>query len=303
MARGDITLIVPQGIGDVFWVHQLVAPHFARVNYRVMIGRDHRPDVQRRLAGWVEIWERGGTVDFIEGRDADYQRMLDRPRGVKELLARYDAGETTQEFAVNRWLEAGVPLESIEPELPVAWDVAIRMDYMPIPWSVYGYIAVYVCGDTRHNAGVWTVEEWAELVTAIVPPEAPVLLIGAPYDGDVLSRLQARLQFDHGYATALITHATPAQAMYAIAGASLFISYQSGLAILAEQFRVPQVKLWFADDRHRNIKWTWVHPSRRQSRDLLFAHFDQSPADVAGEYLARTRPRCEGESKWPTPGN
>lgn len=286
--RGEITIIAPQGIGDLFWIHRLLHPHFTKIHYQVRVSHKHRHDVQRRAHGWIQSWSKGGTLEFVEASDAACAAPLEQCFPVGELLRRYDAGERAIVYSANHWLEAGLALEDLAGDQPIAWDLDVQCIWRDaICPTRKTYTLVYVSGDTSFNAPrdlTWSVREWAKCLSLCTQRDEDVVLIGAPYDGDVLCELDWLLRKKHDRPNVrAITHAQPTNVTEIIANARRFIGYQSGLNVLADHFSTPQVMLYFDDHRHHLMasRWTWQRPQNRIAARHLALQFSAEPEAAA----------------------
>lgn len=258
---GEITLNVPQGLGDIWWPYQLAAPHFDRINLNLSIV--HSTNQQMRSLEWPGLLPKVGTLNFRLIGDKVYERMAYAETTTAEILSRYEAGETEQDLACNGWLESGKRLEAMgEPE----WTVDVRSDPHGLPFE--RYVCLAVSGDTiHHHRGVWTIEQWLQAVDLLYRRYAwdlPIVLLGADFDKPATDRLAAGLR-ERGYTVddSLVSRTLCARKVDAIKHCSFFLGYQSGLNILADNYDRPQLMVFF--DRLEKMLRTFCKPENLEA--------------------------------------
>ena len=277
----SITLNVPQGLGDLFWVYQLFAPIVERVNFT--IHAISSSGSQFRSAEWPHLWPKVGAVNFRLVTSQRYQQITQSRRTVAECLAEAAAGQSDGvDFAANAWLEDGRRLEDLDPLHPPQWDVPIRS--APAAGLPERYLLLCVSGDTqRHPRGCWSIEQWLELIDRLYLRDSrslPIVQLGAEFDRAVIELLDRELRA-RGHRTQAVIQPPPAEAADVLRRCELLLGYQSGLNVLADQFDRPQLMLYFRG--LAQMHYTWCKPAN--CRRLFFAaSFSETPAEALEQF-------------------
>jgi len=270
----EITLKVPQGIGDIWLVHRKVAKHVDRVNY-IILGTSNTP-FQKRSIDWLKLFPKCGAVDFKVVDESTYAQLASGMFDIEKVLN--DAESEPQFYSVNKPLEQGIRLEDIDPMMEVDWDVSPRRDEVE---DKHDYVVLYVSGAAHHPAkhrnGAWGVPLWAKAInyclnTLRLDP-LPIYLIGAEWDKGVMSDLKMLLKKDITAAVGT----SPMSVMGLISRARMFIGFQSGLGILADAFDTFQLMMYY--DYMKPMKYTWCKPENGQ-RKFFAATFCDMPNGV-----------------------
>jgi hypothetical protein len=278
----SITLTVCQGIGDIFWVYQLFAPHVDAIRFRVL----HCPGNDRRVASrateFISSLAKVQSVTGLFATETDYRKVSHGRFSVEHVL-RAGGGM----YACNDLLENGVRLDACSP-LPIEETVEIPMEPINLPVR---FIAGYVAGGTLvpeqvRRVGVWSVDQWAVFLREFYARQTerlPLVLIGAEYDRSAAESLAARLD---GLASIDLRIGLPiAQSSYVISRSDWFLGYQSGLNVIADQLNVRQLKMFFPC--YPKMLYSWAKRSNIERGIYNAARFDQSPAEVAGFLIAQ----------------
>ncbi len=246
-----ITVTVPQGIGDIFWIYQLLSPHYKTIHFRVaQIGEASVK--QRRAHDWLKLLPKCGDVTGIAMTDEQYAAMAEAelpvPVGVAEAV-----------WSANRPLESGRRLESIG---KVEETVPLPVEECQLPFGGEPYWCLYVSGSTfdegaLRDTHVWTADQWVEFARGLAVQEwlpRHCLIIGAGYDAEAMSAMRAASD-----SCCLVMDERPERLLHLLRHAKLFVGYQSGLNVMADQLDVPQVMLYFP--HLEDMIWSW--PKRR----------------------------------------
>lgn len=296
------TLIVPQGIGDIYWVYQRFVELYDQLHIRIAVirGHDNAGKVVRRAEPFVRTWPGVASVDFVEVDHHTYDTLahLDfQPRWV------LDDVEATRSpdghfFACNGYLEKGTRLESVNADLPTRWDVEFPIaaesdSYTIQDWVENGqpYLAFYISGHTDQphpqQLGAWPVEKWTAFYRALrqAKPEVadmPVVLIGALYDHAVMRRFVEHAKL---LRSTFFLQQSPEQVYHCLDHAWAYVGYQSGLGILADALRCPSLMLYF--NSLDGLHYSWCRPEHRDQGIFTAAAFREDPEKVAFDWAAR----------------
>lgn len=264
-------LRVPQGVGDIFWCYQKVAPYVDCINFEIAY-TGKLTEVSRRAEQFLHTWPQTGTVKMVPVGSKEYkdiwQSTPDSPYPRKERGV----------YAVNAALEAGTRLEDIHDGAKVEWGVPLIMEPVDLPDK---YVCLYVSGNTKNRTIVrqWGIDEWYEFVMTFYDrcPHHELVIIGADFDKPMVDELEYVLEaFDPHIFVGL----EPAKVMTILDKADFFIGYQSGLGILADNLGTPQLMMYF--QHLEKMKYTWCQPGHKNK--VFWADtFDRSTRDVLGK--------------------
>ena len=271
----DITLNVPQGIGDVWWIYQKFSPYAERINFNVFITHNNR--VQERAVEWLKLLPKVQNVGTIiaSGRHiTDFVKM--KPH-IGEVLNRWARTEYEVEYCCNKWLEDGVRLDAIDPDWEIEWNIDIKRSRFEDLEISQGYTVLFMCKGTKEAKDTWSLHDW-ERFCCLFLGDRKVIIIGAVYDDGIANNMRDRLIRNGFDAPTYFVGRSPKDVISLIEHASLFIGFQSGLNVIADNFNVPQLMMYF--EYLEAMKTTWVHPDHV---DTIFvpALFSESPEEVA----------------------
>lgn len=280
-----VAVTVPQGVGDIWWVHQKLHPHFPSLHYRVLdLGGQVSPIV-RRAEPFVRTWPGVAGVSYHAA--ATLPAWFHARDPVDRVLAQVAEGRPDVGYSVNGWLEDGVPLEQLDAR-PVARDLPLPQ--APLADLTPGrYVLAYASGDTvRHKhlgTRVYTPEQWVRLLDRVyrhagLGREYPLVLTGAAFDYPLMGLLATLLR-KAGYRSRLACDHAPAAVYWLLANCWGFVGYQSGLNVLADNLGTRQLMLYFPSLKRMGD--TWVHPARRATH-FRWGYFDEDPAAVAERF-------------------
>lgn len=236
------TINTVQGIGDLIWVYRKLSNLFDLINFNIFCVSNDA--VQRRAQHFVASLPKCGEV-YYEVVSSSKYNALARKRCLIGSENKFD-------YAVNSWLEAGIHLDAIDSH-PVNWDLGVSPVEFKLPDK---YILVYISG-CSHNYGYYQMREsqWADLVisTAMHMKINNVVFIGAPFDKKILSDVAELVS--HRANCFVFTDKHILETMWAIKNADYFISYQSGLCMLAEELGTKTFMVWFPEIASMTSAW------------------------------------------------
>lgn len=281
-----LTVTVPQGLGDIWWVYTRLAPYKESITFRVIDPNDAPRSIVRRAESTIGALRYVEKLEYVYYRHGRDDGWLYEKRPLKPLI---EAARTPQGTAwcANPWLEAGVPLEEIEPDEPVFWDLPVPRQ--PVPKLFPGsFLVAYASGDSvRHRTiceKVWPPEAWASVVERVcynhgVGTSVPVVVLGSDFDWPVTALISEELR-NKGFRVASMSDVPLNQIAWLMENAAGFVGYQSGLSILAEAAGVPaQAIVYFP--RIARMGDAWVRPERRGTTAIQCFDFSQDPITVA----------------------
>jgi hypothetical protein len=270
----EITINTVQGIGDLIWVYRKLSLLYDKINFNVLVTK--HDDVQRRAGDFLRILDKTGSISFKKVRSAVYSRVAS---------GFYTTDKIDREYSVNAWLEKGIHIASIDSN-PVNWDIGLRPELFN---NKKEYLLLYISGcrhiDLYHQMSS---SDWAKITEKVCSMLGlnKCILIGAPYDRDKL--VETKQAFNTCIDVSVITEASISQTMGIISQAGYFISYQSGLSVIAEEFNVPTLMIYFPENR--KLIHTWLRKENLDTglfKNCFFGDSLESIINDATEHINR----------------
>lgn len=302
---GHITLNVCQGVGDIFWVYQKFAPYFDRIDFNILL-TEFSPR-QQRANQIIKILPNVVNVNFKQVPYTEYDSVANGVFHMPEIMQKHHAGEREFNYSCNKLLEEGHRIELIDPAYPI--EETVPLPTKEIPMSVYsqvGYICLYVSGDTRDesarkNLGVWEAATWIRLIETIFMKQQvilPVVVVGASIDADIVQNLESLIKSRNIMVTTYID-LEPANLFYVLKNCKLFVAYQSGLSIIADNLDVPQIMLYYP--KLHKMLYAWAKKNNIKNKTYQAAIFSQPIVEIVNNlrlpvWMNNTRPRKLTES-------
>lgn len=275
-----VNLNVVQGIGDIFWIYQKLAPHVDQINLNILAVNTDK--VQQRSLGFIKLLPKIGSTSYKIVSSAEYDSVASQAFSLYPIL---DNTEEIYNYACNSPLEKGIRLENIEPGLAVEWNVPVySRQGVNIPWDKYQIL--YVSGSKPDFA--WKPHVWAELMLKMraLGHSEPIVLFGAPYDQVSLEEIKAILD-KNDIETMTLIGLKPEHAVHVLKHASYFTGYQSGLNIMSDNFGIPQTMLYFPF--LKPMLNSWCQPGHAEKGLFNAFTFDQNVDTVVKELFKRAQ--------------
>lgn len=274
-----ITLNVPQGVGDIFWIYQKVEPFFDEINFNILVV--HANVVQYRAKKFVELLPKVKKVGFTLVNGDYYARVAALRRPVTDILG----GKSVYDYAVNKPLEEGVRLEDIDAGQQVAWDIKFNVPAERVKENKY--VLFYTSGN-KHDSS-WSSDHWYQLLASLVQNgyrEHEFVMFGAQYDMPSLTGVGAAIQKHLGVKVSWQIDGPTTDAIRFLRDADLFIGYQSGLNIIADNYNTKQIMVYF--NWLDKMKYSWCHKENIKTKFFAYI-FQNSPALIAKDFLTNTK--------------
>ena len=249
-----ITVNTVQGIGDIFWVYQKLAPYVDTINWRIWVVSDS--PVQYRSREFLSLLPKTGTVKFPLVELAKYHELARTSHPLQEVL-KHDAVN----YAVNYALEQGNDFYTMDYSYTPLARVELRCGS---PRPIDDVLCLFVSGSRLDY--VWSTEQWASHTDYLlrVLGLSTVVVIGADWDQWAANEVSVYLQRMGHNVVNYCKQLNLAETIKVIRSSYFFFGYQSGLGVLAENYNVPQLMVYFPF--LRNMMYTWAKPDSRHSR-------------------------------------
>ncbi len=282
------TILVAAGIGDIHWA----ATKFE--GYKKVHGIECltvETFADSRHAYSLEFLEMIECVDVVRRRSRPNPMLLGGAPIKNEALT----GGTI--FEMNTALEQGNNIQDVLPEYGTNFDyeVAIkpedRIQAKRFKEQQGGVLnLIYTSGDVTNNAWKgWTPERWYRYATMVHQRAGtPVVLLGAAHDSDLGLKI-AELDAGNGVVRNLVGDTTVSQVLSYIEAADSFVSFPSGLAILATKLKTPVFMFWPRGRWTPAFRTDWVDPAFLESNRYFHADFGTVEAEPEVVFAAMKR--------------
>jgi hypothetical protein len=255
---------VPTGVGDIFWVYQKLRPYVDTIHFNIMCA-SQSAKLESRAVPFLELLPGVSKVSMLQLPIGVIKQELSKTKPLTDILATTNAA---RRYSVNYALEQGIRLDAIDPDRQVLWDVNFNVSQDR--HITEDYLLVYVSG-TKHKA-VWRPRAWARLVhrlsEQIFEHQLPIVLLGAPYDAVSLDRIQVLLREWFKLDSRVITDSDAATSIRIIRDAKFFVGYQSGLNVIADNYDVPQLMVYF--NWLSPMLYTWCQPCNIRTKFFAY---------------------------------
>lgn len=290
-----ITINTVQGIGDIFWCYQKLAPYFDRININVMCLS--LVSLQMRAKAFCKMLPKVGAVNFVVVKHEQYQRVACGRFPLADLVLQ-DLSldrEPVVDYSVNAPLEQGVNLADIDPgsELASPIDLGLRPEV-----ERGDYLCAFVSG-TRNDL-CWSPGEWLAAIRVLAQRLGTnrVKLIGAQWDKGAQDFVEAGLKASGYEVTNHTGHLELADSINVIRGARFFVGFQSGLGVIADNYDVPQLMLYYRSLVRMSYTWCKPENARRvfhaatfnESTEAIVARLGVLSAGGGGTVSERLKP-------------
>lgn len=277
----EITLNVPQGIGDIFWVYQKFAPYVGAVNFNVMRIGDARPERQTRALRFLKVLPKVKEIRSLDVPPDRYVRVSKSFFSMEKALLRAREFGASVDYGCNFPLERGVRLEEIDPGYAIEETVSLPVEGSPAPYA--RYVVVYVSGDAVlhgiNRMGLWSPDQWVQLVKLVYKKyglDLPIVVIGASYDLPAASSVRRALgKFADSF---LFIDLEWPKVFGLLAGAAFFMGHQSGLNVIADQLGTRQLMLYM--ESIRPMAYAWCKKAHIGPKIFNAGFFSRTPEEI-----------------------
>ena len=248
-----VTINTVQGIGDLFWVYQKLAPYFDVINMNVMcLDSVGLTPLQTRAKEFCGMLPKIGEVKFKLVSSGSYQHFVRNRFGLPVVNG---IPHNVCDYAVNAPLEMGINLRDIDPGSQLDEFVDLGL-----PTSVAKDDSLCVFATMADGAyGRWNVAQWLHAITLAARKydTKRIDLIGADWDRGTQNKIAAGLR---GYRiTDYVGKLALADSISVIRKSRFFLGFQSGLNVIAENYDVPQLMVYYK--KLEPMMFTWCKPA------------------------------------------
>jgi hypothetical protein len=230
-----VSINTVQGIGDIFWVYQKLAPYFDTINVNILCLQPTA--VQLRAESFCKMLPKVRDVTHTQvSRDA-YKRVTEGMFKLSDVLNASGAVD----YAVNAPLEHGVNLRDIDPETRVEEFVDLGL---PPQVGRANYLCAFVSG--QQHSLCWMPDKWIHAIKLLTKRlnTDRVVLVGAEWDRTVQHEIYTDLR-DSYLVDSHVGNLSVADSINVIRRSRFFVGFQSGLNVIAENYDVPQLMLYY----------------------------------------------------------
>ena len=271
-------LIVPQGIGDIFWIYQKLYPYVDELELSIVQVGSARADVQKRSENIFKSFPKVVKVSFTEMAAQESVKFFSSKMYIGEIVEQIKkTGKYEGKYIVNRWLEEGTRLEDIDPEYPPEFSIKLPMRRFEL-YDKDTFVILYVSGDSdRHPDpafGIWGSQQWIELMNQAYEElnlyKKRLLIIGAKFDEELAYKLAAEL--DPRINRNVVITTPLDQLNYLFANAYHFFGYQSGLNVLCDNVDGKQTMIYFNTLPSMDDSWVKLENRGTKFVSCLFSN-------------------------------
>jgi len=274
-----VSVGVPPGIGDMHWVLTKMESFKERLGIAHLTIAVHEDRGHAHNGQFLELVP---FIDSIERRPVPFRFSLALCGGHgKPLYQRQQGADYMMEF--NSELESGKRLDDILPEFETNWNYEIKYPSesrefaQRIKKSAGGkMILLYASSDGGNGKWAksdWTALDWMELTERLLAAGHKPILIGADWDRGYSSNFKEFV--DSGKLVSLVGETTVSQVLALLREADVFVSYLSGLAVMAVHFGTPCAVFWpikgvsEGGEFKREFMASWLPPWARDMRTYM----------------------------------
>jgi hypothetical protein len=270
MSIKTLKVIVPQGIGDIFWVYRKLAPHCDEIEINIAYFKNSPDqDIQQRSKNFVSLFPKVTKVIMLPVEQKQYTELAHHQYNLPNLLKNYN--NTPFNYGVNGFLDTGIHLEDID-DLSVEWEFELPTE--PYFIKKQDFILMYVSGSVEKRSQakslnqLYSIDEWVKIANIYKKkfPNHKLFLIGAKFDANIMKQIASKTT-----CCEIIIEPEFKKLVWLLKETSFFVGYQSGLNIIADHFNTPQVMFYF--EMIKDMKDAWVKPSNR--KDFKYCLFTQ----------------------------
>ena len=179
----------------------------------------------------------------------------------------------TINYAVNSPLERGIHLNKIDPYRTI--EEFVQLKGIPKHVEIEDYLCVFVAG--AKNDKLWTPKTWVKLIDGLMPRLnlTKIVLVGAEWDVPVQTEIFELLK-DRYEVLNYVNEFDLLDSIDVIRRSQFFLAYQSGLSIIADNYDVRQLMVYF--EELAPMKYTWCKQKNFDNGIFQAVTFDE-PVD------------------------
>lgn len=262
----SLKINVPAGIGDFSWIYSKL------VNLGISLDVQVSPDQPARNLPYAQL-----LPAVAEASYGGYGYKHLKPRALSssttkaQLIGFAESGERIC-LEANGHVEAGLRIEQYLPDLPVSFHYDVRIDdgqknkAEALFNTAQPYILVYASsmGSVKSWRG-WVASDWVNFMISLRhrTQDVPFVLTGAGWDADLGLEIEHATKKAGVNLTNLVGKTHIAATLHLMRRSAYFVSFPSGLGILANVLNVAATMLY--PPQIQSIIGTWADPETTKS--------------------------------------
>ena len=233
-----ITVVVPPGIGDIYWLLMKVVPN---TDQKIKLKVCHADNKRAHFLKYLDAVE-----EVVEDPKTSFLRLRKLCWGKN-----YKSVQAVMYMEANTWLEAGKRIEDYYPhfktEHKLKWNITdegrkIAQSYLkPGMNNVALFTSCYAHNKQENVVGDWKPEHWVTIVEHMYRtiPDLNIIWLGAPWDTDMIKLLE------HFPSIQFMTNQPADAVITVLRETQCFVAYQSGLSVISICEEIPTYMAYF----------------------------------------------------------
>lgn len=278
-----ITVLAPPGLGDAAWILNKLEKRCLETDTKIDLKTYERWNVSSPLLGKLDI------INSVSEWQASYDEYMEYFNFAKEPN-NYTDLEDLMKIYPNYHLEQGNRIEDFLPAFDTTLKLKWNLDKDLVKQAEEKYIRknvpnfVIYTSSLQNNIKQKFVNIWYFMINCLMKefPESNIIYIGADYDNTMKEKIEERF----GNRITYLVNGTSEEILTILRKCDYFISYQSGLSVLAVQEGVRSCMFYFKElDK---LRYSWVPKNAIDNISLyhcpFFLTFVKEPEEF-GKFL------------------
>jgi hypothetical protein len=277
----EISVTTAQGLGDIYWAYQKLAPYFSQINFNIASFEGDTYKTATRAVDWMKCFPKVNQIQIKKIAVAQADALFHQYARIMDALEAYQRQEEVF-YVQGQWLAEGVRLENIDPGSKIEWDFELLHESYSLPFSEYTILYVSGAGETApvlkaDHHQLWELYKYVELLEGIYrkyDKNWPVVILGAYWDKLVEEPLK-KILTERGFNNCSVFEQHPLYVIDMIKNAKLYIGYQGGMSCIADQMGIPQIMLYYPHIAPMIFSWCKPQHIRNTYYGTTFANSPQ----------------------------
>lgn len=298
--KKKITVGMPPGVGDMHWVLEIMESFKEKhsideLTIKLTESRDHGYSTEfLKLLPFIDhvnasLEPLPFKFSIIGGDGTPLQRNVGGADYIIEFNSRLENGVKLKDILPEYELNHEYPIDYPEPSKRFASFVK-----RGVGGKLYLLYASSVGGNKNWCRGTWSPEYWVELAEKIYDAtKCKPVLIGAKWDAPYAVEI---MEYDKkNRILNLVGKTNLPEALGLLREAKTFVSFLSGLVILATRFKLPTVSFWPTKELAPNwpapdlFQKSWIPPGAEEDGYFMPFNYGENGTNPAGVFKALER--------------